>query len=87
MNPCENDVKMQLLVDPCNGSNSLVSVNNRQSNSKVFKGAMIGNDKFNPAFVRYLFVLQKCFPVFCNNLINCRLNCVSFIASITQIGF
>lgn len=52
---------------------------------KVVKGRMKGRDKRNPAFVCILFVLQKGFPVFCNNLINCRLDCVGFIASITRI--
>lgn len=48
---------------------------------------MVGSDKWNSAFVwDFFFVLQKGFPVFCNDLVNCRLDCVDFIAFIAQMN-
>lgn len=53
----------------------------------IRKGLDDSSDKWNPAFICYFFVLQNGVPVFCNNLINCRLHSMDFIASITQMRF
>lgn len=72
-------------------SYSFVSVKNGQINSKdivkVLKGGEIGSYNWNPALICFLFALQKGVPVFCNNLTNCRLHCVGFIALIAQMRF
>lgn len=46
---------------------------------------MIGSDNWNPAFVCFLFELEKCFMPRCH--INCRLHCEDFINSGTQFRF
>lgn len=72
-------------------SNTFVSVKNGQIISKdavkVLKGVMISSDKWNHAFLLLSYGLQKCFLLFCTNLINPTLHVVDFIATITQMGW
>lgn len=50
---------------------------------KVHTDRVIDSDKWNPVFIYFLMNLQNGFPVFCGILINCRLHCVGFLATIT----
>lgn len=75
-------------MDPWTGFHYLVSLMNEQiiSNdvAKVVQDGVIGDGKWDSAFVCFLFGLHKAFPVFCVYLIKCRLHGVGFIASITR---